>query len=182
VAVPRESERHNVCHGSAAAVRDWGDAGANVILAGHIHLPFVIPLHEVMGPMPGHFWAVNAGTAVSSRVRYDAGNSVNVLRTSKDEPRVALLEHWGFSSVKSAFEGTAEVRLGRAAPHGCPVGMGEKSEKTPKHVTVSFVRIAQTCWPLVETSRNVPEGSVSGMPNGGEPQQASAPSVLTPQP
>jgi 3',5'-cyclic AMP phosphodiesterase CpdA len=112
VAVPRESERHNVCHGSAAAVRDWGDAGADVILAGHIHLPFVIPLHEVMGPMPGHFWAVNAGTAVSSRVRYDAGNSVNVLRTSKDEPRVALLEHWGFSSVNSAFERAAEVRLG----------------------------------------------------------------------
>jgi 3',5'-cyclic AMP phosphodiesterase CpdA len=112
VAVPRESEQHNVCHGSEAAIRDWGEAGADIILAGHIHLPFVIPLHEVMASMPGHFWAVNAGTAVSSRVRYDAGNSVNVLRTSKDEPRVALLEHWGFSNVKGAFERTAEVRLG----------------------------------------------------------------------
>jgi 3',5'-cyclic AMP phosphodiesterase CpdA len=111
VAVPRESERHNVCHGSAAAVRDWAAAGADIILAGHIHLPFVIPLHDVMGPMSGHFWAVNAGTAVSRRIRYDAGNSVNVLRTSPAEPRVGLLEHWTFSTPKGAFERTAEVRL-----------------------------------------------------------------------
>jgi 3',5'-cyclic AMP phosphodiesterase CpdA len=111
LAVPRQSEQHNVCHGSDLAVRDWADAGADVILAGHIHLPFVIPLHETLGPLRGHLWAVNAGTAVSRRIRYDAGNSVNILRTSQDAPRAALLEHWGFSSVKGAFERTAEVRL-----------------------------------------------------------------------
>jgi 3',5'-cyclic AMP phosphodiesterase CpdA len=112
VAVPRLSERHNVSHGSEPAVRDWANAGADVILAGHIHLPFVLPLHDVMAPLGRKLWAVNAGTAVSRRVRYDAGNSVNVLRTSKDEPRVATLEHWGFSEPTATFVKTAEARLG----------------------------------------------------------------------
>lgn len=112
VAVPRAAELHNVAHGGPAAVRDWAEAGADVILAGHIHLPFVIPLHETMGPLRGPLWAVNAGTAVSRRVRFDAGNSVNVLRTSPGEPRVGLVEHWAFSEPKGAFVRTAEVRLG----------------------------------------------------------------------
>ncbi len=112
VAVPRRSERHNVAHGGEGAVRDWAEAGADVILAGHIHLPFVLPLHEVMAPLARKLWAVNAGTAVSHRVRYDAGNSVNVLRTSSAEPRVGTLEHFTFSQPNGAFVGAAAIRLG----------------------------------------------------------------------
>jgi 3',5'-cyclic AMP phosphodiesterase CpdA len=112
VAVPRASEKHNVVHGSRAAVRAWCDAGADVILAGHIHLPFVLPLHEVLAPLPRPMWAVNAGTAVSHRTRHDAGNSVNVLRTSADEPRVGVVEQWTFSPARSAFVRASEVRLG----------------------------------------------------------------------
>jgi 3',5'-cyclic AMP phosphodiesterase CpdA len=111
VAVPRRSEQHNVSHGSEAAVRDWAEAGADVILGGHIHLPFVLPLHEAMAPLANKLWAVNAGTAVSYRVRYDAGNSVNVLRTSGAEPRVGTVEHWSYSTPQQAFVRTAEVRL-----------------------------------------------------------------------
>jgi 3',5'-cyclic AMP phosphodiesterase CpdA len=111
VAVPRDSEQHNVAHGSELAVRSWAAAGADVLLAGHIHLPFVLPLHEVMRPLPKSLWAVNAGTAVSSRVRYDAGNSVNVLRTSPGEPRSFLLERWDFNRQKSAFIESAQLRL-----------------------------------------------------------------------
>jgi 3',5'-cyclic AMP phosphodiesterase CpdA len=111
VAVPRHSERHNVSHGSVAAVQAWAEAGADVLLAGHIHLPFVLPLHEVMAPLARKLWAVNAGTAVSRRVRFDAGNSVNVLRTSSSEPRLGTLEHYGFSQPSGAFVRTAEIRL-----------------------------------------------------------------------
>ena len=92
-------------------MRAWSEAGADVILAGHIHLPFVLPLHEVMSPLPHPYWAVNAGTAVSSRIREDAGNSVNVLRTSAEEPRVCSVEHWKFSPASSAFVRAAELRL-----------------------------------------------------------------------
>jgi 3',5'-cyclic AMP phosphodiesterase CpdA len=112
VFVPRESEIHNVAHGSDRAVRAWCEAGADLILSGHIHLPFVLPLHEVVGTLPRPLWAVNAGTAISSRTRRDAGNSVNVLRTSGTEPRVCTVEQWTFSGRHGAFERTASIRIG----------------------------------------------------------------------
>lgn len=112
LAVPRASERHNVAYGSDAAVRAWCESGADVILAGHIHLPFVLPLHEVMSPLPRKLWAMNAGTAVSSRTRHDAGNSVNVLRTSAERPRSCVVEQWRFEQSQSAFVRAARMSLG----------------------------------------------------------------------
>ena len=112
VAVPRASEGHNVARGSAAAVREWASAGADVIMAGHIHLPFVLPLHELYPGLPRHVWAINAGTAVSSRVRYDAGNSVNVLRRVAAEPNGWLVEHWTFSRERARFLRAAQFGLG----------------------------------------------------------------------
>lgn len=112
VAVPRGTEQKNVVHGHAAAVRSWAQAGADVILAGHIHLPFVLPLHE-SEPLARPLWAVNAGTAVSSRVRHDAGNSVNVLRTA-EPPRAGrcYLEHWSYREPSRAFTLSARLELG----------------------------------------------------------------------
>jgi 3',5'-cyclic AMP phosphodiesterase CpdA len=101
IAVPRKAEQHNVVHGAEAAIRLWGEAGADVILAGHIHLPFVLPLHELHA-FERPFWAVNAGTAVSARVRYDAGNSVNVLYIGEPPARCSL-EQWSFSDAANAF-------------------------------------------------------------------------------
>ena len=115
VAVPREAEVHNLAHGSVDAVRAWSEAGADVILAGHIHLPFVLPLHELVRDLKNPIWAVNAGTSVSTRTRRDAGNSVNVLRTSLTEPRVCTVEQWTFGRASPAFERNAELRLTSAA-------------------------------------------------------------------
>ncbi|RYZ02998.1 MAG: metallophosphoesterase [Myxococcales bacterium] len=112
VAVPRPAEQKNVVHGHAAAVRSWSEAGADVLLAGHIHLPFVLPLHDAE-PLPRPLWAVNAGTALSSRVRYDAGNSVNVVRTA-DPPRAGRcsVEHWTYSEPRGDFLLSARLELG----------------------------------------------------------------------
>ncbi len=112
VAVPRASEQHNVVHGAESAVRAWAEAGVDVILAGHIHLPFILALHESLPRVPRALWAVNAGTAVSSRIRYEAGNSVNVLRTAPGEPRLCTVEQWDFVDASAAFERRAETRLG----------------------------------------------------------------------
>lgn len=112
VAVPRPSEQKNVVHGHASAVEAWAEAGADLILAGHIHLPFVLPLHESRA-LARPLWAVNAGTAVSSRLRWDAGNSVNVIRTA--EPAVAgrcVVEHWTFGDARSKFERSAQLSVG----------------------------------------------------------------------
>ena len=80
VAVPRPQEVHNLLHGREAAVRRWSAAGVDLVLGGHIHLPFVLPLHEQLTGLPRRLWAVQAGTAVSKRVRAEAGNSVNLIR------------------------------------------------------------------------------------------------------
>lgn len=112
VAVPRSSEQKNVVHGHVSAVPTWAAAGADVLLAGHIHLPFVLPLHESR-ELPRPLWAVNAGTAVSSRVRHDAGNSVNVLYTA-DPPGAGRcrVEHWSYSEPRQAFTRSARLDLG----------------------------------------------------------------------
>jgi len=42
----------------AAALARWAEAGADLVMGGHIHLPFVLALHGLARPM----WAVQAGT------------------------------------------------------------------------------------------------------------------------
>lgn len=76
IAVLRAEDEHDRLHGCAAALRRWAGAGADLVLGGHIHLPYVLPLPGLARPM----WAVQAGTAVSSRVRDGIPNSVNLLR------------------------------------------------------------------------------------------------------
>jgi 3',5'-cyclic AMP phosphodiesterase CpdA len=100
IAVPRLSELPNVVHGAEAAIHAWHDAGVDIILGGHIHLPFVLPLHELR-QLSRPLWAVNAGTAVSSRIRHDAGNSVNVL--DMVAPRRAELQQWHYSDTVGEF-------------------------------------------------------------------------------
>lgn len=111
VATSRQSEEVNTAYGSDAAIRSWSEAGADLVLAGHIHLPFVLPLHEVQPALPKSLWAVNAGTALSSRTRYDAGNSVNVIQTLAELPRSCVVEHWTFQHTKGSFQREARMQL-----------------------------------------------------------------------
>lgn len=111
IAVPRTSEQKNVVHGHEAAIARWARAGADIILAGHIHLPFVLPLHEAKPGLPRHLWAVNAGTALSSRVRHDAGNSVNILRFTRAAPPTCSVEHWGYSAALGSFIQSSQLSL-----------------------------------------------------------------------
>lgn len=78
----RPQDLHNLCHGAGPALHRWVEAGADLFLAGHIHWPFAAAL-----PPVGHAWAVNAGTAVSTRVRPGAPNSVNLLEYVCDDGR-----------------------------------------------------------------------------------------------
>jgi 3',5'-cyclic AMP phosphodiesterase CpdA len=75
--VERAEDAHNRCHGADAALTAWIEAGADLCLAGHIHWPFAARL-----PQARTAWAINAGTAVSRRVRPGAPNSVNLIEWS----------------------------------------------------------------------------------------------------
>ena len=121
VAVPRPQEVHNLLHGREAAVRRWSAAGVDLVLGGHIHLPFVLPLHEQLTGLPRRLWAVQAGTAVSKRVRAEAGNSVNLIRIDAGAgttgpagaaaaPQLQV-ERWDHSSTAQRFECVTVHRL-----------------------------------------------------------------------
>jgi 3',5'-cyclic AMP phosphodiesterase CpdA len=100
VSVPEAGDVHNLVRRHAAAVHRWADAGADLVMGGHIHLPYVTPL-------PGltrRLWSVQAGTAVSHRVRSGQPNSVNVLRWGCDAPPGrCVVEQWDCPAMGPAF-------------------------------------------------------------------------------
>jgi 3',5'-cyclic AMP phosphodiesterase CpdA len=100
IAVLRTTEKHNLLHSHTKAQQSWATAGCDVVLGGHIHLPYVMALAGLARPM----WAVQAGTCVSRRVRAGAENSVNVLRWGGDTaPGCCLIEQWDYTAAKLAF-------------------------------------------------------------------------------
>ena len=104
VRVTREEDLNNLLRGHAHAVQRWAQTGADLILGGHIHLPFALALHELDPALPRRVWAVQAGTAVSSRLRRDAPNSINLLRWAAPNPhRSCLLERWDYAASAQAF-------------------------------------------------------------------------------
>jgi 3',5'-cyclic AMP phosphodiesterase CpdA len=116
VAVTRSGDEKDLLHGHEAAVRRWSAAGVDVVVGGHIHLPYVLPLHERLNGLPRPIWAVQAGTAVSQRVRADAGNSVNILRIGAgpdgaDAAAALQVERWDHVSGAGRFERVAVHRL-----------------------------------------------------------------------
>ncbi|NDP37678.1 MAG: metallophosphoesterase [Rhodoferax sp.] len=100
VAVLMPEDRHDLLRGHAGALKRWAEAGCDLVMGGHIHLPYVVALAGLAHPM----WAVQAGTAVSKRVRDGAPNSVNLLRWGgAAAPGCCLIEQWDFSASAKAF-------------------------------------------------------------------------------
>jgi 3',5'-cyclic AMP phosphodiesterase CpdA len=118
VGVLRAEDAKNQLRGAEAAVRQWSAAGADLILGGHIHLPYVLALHERLDALPRRVWAVQAGTAVSKRVRREADNSVNVVRyhARSGSPRHARIERWDYRQAGDLFELASAYDLELAAP------------------------------------------------------------------
>jgi 3',5'-cyclic AMP phosphodiesterase CpdA len=102
VHVIRTEDLTNLLHGHERAVTTWSAAGADLILGGHIHLPYVRPLADHFADLPRRIWAVQAGTAVSHRVRSGAPNSVNVIRHGAKQVTCEI-ERWDFAAASREF-------------------------------------------------------------------------------
>jgi 3',5'-cyclic AMP phosphodiesterase CpdA len=105
VAVEHPRDEHDCLRGPVhEALREWAAAGADLVLGGHIHLPYVLPLHERPGGLRRRLWAVQAGTAVSHRVRDGVPNSVNLIRWGGVlPPGRCLVERWDYLRESGAF-------------------------------------------------------------------------------
>lgn len=97
----------NIVHGGDAAIAAWVSAGADLVLGGHIHLPYVLPLGD---GKRRRAWTVQAGTALSHRVRGDVPNSVNVIHYARvGSVAECAVERWDYQG-RSGF-----VRVERLA-------------------------------------------------------------------
>lgn len=81
LAVITPRDHRNLLRGGELAIKAWREAGADLMLGGHIHLPYAVPLalqhgDRTHGARP---WVVQAGTATSTRLRGGWPNMVNVI-------------------------------------------------------------------------------------------------------
>lgn len=107
VAAIEHSDVANLLRGRHRAVRRWAAAGADAVVGGHIHLPYVLPLRERWPDLTRNVWAVQAGTAVSSRLRGGISNSVNVIRGTP----AATVERWDLDETQGRFGLVEATRL-----------------------------------------------------------------------
>lgn len=131
VHVLRAEDEHDRLRNWQPAVRAWSAAGADIIMGGHIHLPYVCDLSSQLAGLARRVWCVQAGTALSSRVRQGVPNSVNLLNYDlKAQPLSPLLcdvERWNYQASEGADRQTAGAQfvrvktfrlvLDRRAPH-----------------------------------------------------------------
>ena len=116
VHVLRTSDEHDRLNGWEPSVRAWAAAGADVVMGGHIHLPYVCELSASVAGLGRRMWCVQAGTALSSRVRREAPNSVNLLRYDADHSGLPCrVERWDFDADAADFRlvKTNDLRLDR---------------------------------------------------------------------
>ena len=103
VHVLRLEDEHDRLRGWQPAVREWAQAGADIVMGGHIHLPYVCELSTSVPGLARRMWCVQAGTAVSSRIRREAPNSVNVINFSAantvNTPRCSI-ERWDYQRAQ----------------------------------------------------------------------------------
>jgi len=112
--VMREEDEKDRLHGGHRAARAWSEAGADLVLGGHIHLPYLTDLCARVKDTERTVFCLQAGTAVSHRVRFATPNSVNVLRWSAPppgQPRLCKAERWDYDLADDRFECTHEHEL-----------------------------------------------------------------------
>jgi 3',5'-cyclic AMP phosphodiesterase CpdA len=105
--VMRTQDEKDRLRGGAEAVQAWSRAGADLVLGGHIHLPYVTDVCARVKDTPRALFCVQAGTAFSHRVRHNTPNSVNILRwtaPAPGEPRTCQVERWDYDLADNTFE------------------------------------------------------------------------------
>jgi 3',5'-cyclic AMP phosphodiesterase CpdA len=112
VHVLRAEDEHDCLRGAEPALRAWAAAGADIVMGGHIHLPYCCDLSTRVAGLSRPLWCVQAGTALSTRVREGIPNSVNLLRyEAACQSLDCQLERWDYQALTGQFERVESSRL-----------------------------------------------------------------------
>lgn len=112
-----EHDVSNLALGREIAIPAWVDAGLDLLVVGHVHLPFI---GELKGSVDNTAWTVQAGTAMSSRTRGLIPNSFNVIRyqssahgtqSASASGRDFFVERWDYADLESRFVQTGSTHL-----------------------------------------------------------------------
>lgn len=127
VSVERRQDQKDRLHRGESALPYWAEAGADLILGGHIHWPYVLALHEKFPALKRRLWLVQAGTAVSSRIRHHADNSVNILYyRNTGAIRACRVERWDYKPAPVQFVKVSEYNLVlQPDEYGAPLFSGQ---------------------------------------------------------
>ena len=115
VHVMHSEDQHDRLRGWEPAVHAWSEAGADIVMGGHIHLPSLCDLSARLSGLKRRLWCVQAGTALSTRVRAGNPNSVNLLRyQGPGQSPACQLERWDYQARTGHFEcvQSSELPLG----------------------------------------------------------------------
>lgn len=101
-AVARAADARDLLRGHTRALQTWARAGADLVLGGHIHLPYVQRVAPY-GDGGRWLWVVQAGTAVSHRIRHEAGNAFNLIRYGETGEAACVVECWHYVDQQGRF-------------------------------------------------------------------------------
>lgn len=102
--VDRAADRADRPWRHQAALQAWGAAGAEVLLAGHTHVPFA-----ARAEVAGRPWVVQAGSALSTRLRHGCPNAINLLAQRSDGHRFSA--RWDYDDRRGRFVEGPRVSL-----------------------------------------------------------------------
>ena len=90
------------------ALRAWMAAGVDLVLGGHIHLPYIVALSDRYPEIGRQAWLAQAGTAVSRRTRSGIPNSVNLIRA---DGAALTIERFDYDETARRFRSGQQHQL-----------------------------------------------------------------------
>lgn len=109
VHVIREKDIANLLINRERAIAAWAEAGAHLVLGGHIHLPYVRPLGSEGLDLANPLWSVQAGTAVSRRIREGISNSFHAIRCDRADE--CTVEQWDYDEAARRFKAGSRTSI-----------------------------------------------------------------------
>jgi 3',5'-cyclic AMP phosphodiesterase CpdA len=108
VSVPGTGRERNILLDAGDVVRSLSQAGADLILSGHKHVPWATPVAGML--------AVTSGTAGTHRTRGKTPPSYNLIRITEDRVEGVAKDLTGENDLSGAFDRARKLPVGLLAP------------------------------------------------------------------